>query len=102
MMGVLAAIAGVVIGILGIAGAVLAVALVALIARLPWVLAGGLIGLGGTWVLLFANQALLCARPDQVCGGTPIDMVPWLAFAAAILLAGVVTGGLALRRAARP
>ncbi len=102
LMGVLAAIAGVVFGIPGMAGAILAVALIALIPRLPVVLAGGLIGLGGTWILLFTNQALLCARPGQVCGGTPIDMAPWVAFSAALLLVGVLTGGFALRRAARP
>ena len=101
-MGVPAAVAGLVFGIPGVAGALLAVSLVSLIPSSPVILAGGLIALGATWLVLFTNQALLCARPDQTCGGTPIDMAPWLAFSAAILLAGVLTGGIALRRASRP
>jgi hypothetical protein len=101
LIGVPGAIAGVVFGIPGMAVAILAVALIALVPRLPLVLAGGLVGLGATWLVLFTRQALLCAQPDQVCGGTPIGMVPWLAFSAAILLAGVLTGGVVLRRASR-
>lgn len=102
LIGVPAAIAGVVFGIPGMAGAILVVALIALVPRLPVLFAGGLVGLGGTWLVLFARQALLCAQPDHPCGGTAIGMAPWLAFAAAILLAGALVGGYALRRAARP
>ena len=101
-MGVPLAIAGLVFGIPGMAGAIAAITLVALIRRLLMLLAGGLIALGGTWLILLGRQAWLCAQPGQLCGGTPTDMIPWLVFSAAIVLSGVVAAGFALNRAARP
>lgn len=99
LIGVPAAVAGLVFGIPGMVVAILAIALVALIPRLPAVLAGGLVGLGGTWLILLGRQAWLCAQRGQVCGGTPTDMIPWLAFAVGVVLAGIGAGGYALVRA---
>ncbi|MEA2677528.1 MAG: hypothetical protein QOJ81_1669 [Chloroflexota bacterium] len=101
VLGVLAATAGLVFGTLGMAAAIVAVALVALVPRLPVFLAGGLVGVGATWLVLFSRQAAVCAQPDQPCGATPLDMAPWLAFSAAVFLVGVAIGVRAGRAAGR-
>jgi len=57
---------------------------------------GGLLsGFGGAWLALFARVQLTCG---DGCG--PTDLVPWIAFAAAMLLIGIVLTGRVVR--ARP
>jgi len=100
LFGVLAAI-GLVFGIPGMVVALIAVVLVGFIPRLPALVAGGLIGVGATWFVLFARVAVLCAEPQQQCGGTPIGIGPWLAFAGGVVVVGVLVGAYAFRTSRR-
>jgi hypothetical protein len=97
LIGVPAAIVGLVFGIPGMAVATLGVVVAGLIPRLPALVAGGLIGLGATWFVLLARAASLCSQPGQVCGGSPPEMVPWLFVSGAIALVGVLVGGYAIK-----
>jgi hypothetical protein len=62
-------------------------------------LAGGLIGLGGEWLVLSLNSALSCSRTEDFCGQA--NFVPLTVAAIAILGAGLTFGALTLRSRAR-
>jgi hypothetical protein len=48
---------------------------------------------------VFAWAALTCTGPDQACGATPPDIVPWLALSGVILAVGAVVAARTARRA---
>ena len=98
LIGVPAAIAGIIFGLTGMVAAVLAVALISLIPRLAVLFAGGLVGLGGTWFVLFVNHALRCAGPDYSCGSTPPDITPLLVASAVLVAAGGVSAAVTMLR----
>jgi hypothetical protein len=100
LIGLPAAVVGLVFGIPGMATAIVVVGLISLVPRLPMLMGGGLVGVGATWFALFDNQALRCAQADA-CGRTPIDMTPWLAFSGATLIVGALVCIYAARRARR-
>jgi hypothetical protein len=81
VIGVPLAVVGLVFGIPGMVATFLMVMAVGWASRLPMVLAGGLIGVGATWLLLFGNAVLTCAAPDRPCGS--VTVAPLLAVAGA-------------------
>lgn len=101
ILGGLAAAVGLVFGIPGMTAAVVIVVLVGLSARRPALVAGGLIGLGATWLVLFARVAVLCGQPQQQCGSSPPEITPWLAISGAVIFVGVLIAALASRKKRR-
>lgn len=53
-------------------------------------LAGGLLGIGGTWLVLALNSVLICSRTDDYCGNA--NDVPFLAISAGLVVAGALLG----------
>jgi hypothetical protein len=87
VVGVLLALISVTFGLLAMAIAIAAVMGLGYVAGVGW-LSGGLIGLGGTWFLLFANAAIQCAGPGQPCGATPLDSTPHIVVSLGLAIAG--------------
>lgn len=56
---------------------------------------GGLLGFGASWLLVFGRAAYRCTT-DATC--TQPDLRPWLGLGAALLVAGLALGLIALRR----
>lgn len=67
--------------------------------------AGTLIGLGATWLVVFGPVATTCRPPDCSTGGSGetafATVGPWLAVAAACLVAGLVLLVIGLARRSR-
>jgi hypothetical protein len=63
-------------------------------------LAGGLLGMGVTWLLLFGNLALLCRQAAESCGQA--DVGPWLAGGLTFVVVGAVLLVRTLTNARRP
>lgn len=68
--------------------AVVVVVVVGLVMPRFAALAGGLIGVGGTWLVLLLNSLRICAGTEDFCGNA--NYVPWLAISTGLVLAGAV------------
>lgn len=90
-LGVAAGVGGAVVG-LG-TGAVGTAAAIGVVLTLGFVkprfamLAGGLLGIGATWLALTANLALVCGEPADLCGQA--SFLPWLAAGATFAIVGI-------------
>jgi hypothetical protein len=71
--------------------AVVAVVVVGLLMPRFAALAGGLIGMGGTWLVLGLNSLRICAATDDFCGHA--NYVPFLAISGGLVVAGVLLAG---------
>ncbi len=76
------------LGLIATVGAVVLVVAVGLVMPRFTALAGGLIGIGGTWLVLLLNSMRICAGTEDFCGNA--NYVPWLAISAGLLLAGAI------------
>ncbi len=76
------------LGLIAVAAAVVLLVAVGLALPRFAALAGGLIGIGGTWLVLLLNSMRICAGTEDFCGNA--NYVPWLAISAGLLLVGAI------------
>ena len=90
LLGVASGLVGISFGLLSaFAAVVLVVAVGAAFGRLAGV-SGGLIGVGGTWLLLILNDLMRCPASSSDCGGSdPQVTIAWLTASALIAIVGV-------------
>lgn len=104
LLGFVAAFA-IVFGLMAAVAAVAVVVVVGLLMPRFAALAGGSLGIGGTWLVLHLNALSRCADARDFCGDAQI-FVPWLAVSTSLVLGGVFlamwTVVVATRRAREP
>lgn len=92
------------LSLIGALAAVVAVVVVGLLMPRFATLAGGLLGVGGIWLVLGLNSLRICAGTEDFCGNA--NHVPFLAVSACLVLAGAVLAGWTVvsptRRAGEP
>ena len=91
------------LSLIGGVAAVFAVLTVGLVMPRFATLAGGLLGVGGTWLVLGLNGVRICAGTEDFCGNA--NYVPILVISAGLVVVGAVAAlrtMAAARRAAGP
>jgi len=93
LLGVASGLVGIYLGLMFSFAAVFLVVVVgAALGRLAGI-SGGLIGVGGTWLLLILNDLMRCPAPSTDCGGgDPRVTVAWLTVSALIAIVGASLG----------
>lgn len=76
------------LSLIGAVAAVIAVVATGLLMPRFATLAGGLLGVGGTWLVLGLNSLRICAGTEDFCGDA--NYVPFLAISTGLVLAGAV------------
>jgi hypothetical protein len=99
--GVVLGVLSLIFGLIAMATVLMALTALGLVLRRPPVLAGGWVGMGGTWLVLIGRAALDCARPEMPCGATPPDTTWLLLIALTVAVGGLVVGVASWRSAIR-
>lgn len=99
LLGIVSGVVGIAFGLVSAFAAVVFVVLVGLLMPRFAALSGGLVGLGGTWLLLNLNDLIRCPDPANFCGDAQV-VIPWLTVSAVIALVGGATAVLTLTSAA--
>jgi len=102
LLGIVSGVVGLYFGLVSALAAVVLVVLVGVALGRLAALSGGLIGIGGTWLLLMLDDLMRCSPTSNDCGGGDAQVtVAWLTVSAAIALVGGAIAVLTLTRTAQ-